>query len=43
MASSMSDFNARRYSADELLRMKSELPVVSCVVAKLNKHPDIGT
>ncbi|PMD35247.1 hypothetical protein L207DRAFT_109635 [Hyaloscypha variabilis F] len=34
---------ARRYSADELLYLRSSLPVVNCVVNKLNKHPDIAS
>ena len=34
---------ARRYATDELLSLRSSLPVVSFLVKKVNKHPDIGT
>jgi hypothetical protein len=42
MTPSPSSSNARRYSPDELLYLRSFLPEVSCVVNKLNTHPDIG-
>jgi hypothetical protein len=42
MTPSISSTGARRYSADELLGLRSTLSVVNCVVHKLNKHPDIG-
>jgi hypothetical protein len=32
----------RRYSVEEILSLRSSLPVVNCVVRKLNRHPDIG-
>ncbi|KAK0120077.1 hypothetical protein ONS95_011490 [Cadophora gregata] len=32
----------RRYSVDELLRLRSSLPVVTCLVRNINQHPDIA-
>jgi hypothetical protein len=43
MGSSSANVEARRYTNEELLRMRTSLPVVNCVIKKLNKHPDIGT
>ncbi|KAE9380250.1 hypothetical protein N431DRAFT_323499 [Stipitochalara longipes BDJ] len=43
MAASSSLPVARRYPAEELLYLRSALPVVNCVVNKLNKHPDIAS
>ncbi|KAF7861984.1 hypothetical protein EAF04_007864 [Stromatinia cepivora] len=34
--------NAYRYSIDQLLALKSSLPVVACVINNINKHPDIA-
>jgi len=42
MASLASPIEGRRYSPNELLHLRTSLPVVNCVVNKLNKHPDIG-
>ncbi len=33
---------APRYSIDELLKLRDSLPVVSCIIDNINKHPDIG-
>jgi len=37
-----SSIDVPRYSPDELLHLRYSLPVLNCVVNKLNKHPDIG-
>jgi hypothetical protein len=42
MSSTLSNIMARRYSPEQLLFLRTALPVVNCVVRKLNKHPDIG-
>ncbi len=42
MAPSAALTEGRRYSPNELLHLRTSLPVVNCVVNKLNKHPDIG-
>lgn len=34
---------ARRYDLHELLSLRTSLPVVSCLVKNINKHPNIGT
>ncbi|KAF7950251.1 hypothetical protein EAE96_007542 [Botrytis aclada] len=33
---------AHRYTIDQLLDLKRSLPFVSCVIDKINKHPDIA-
>lgn len=42
MAASITSLYPRRYSVEEILSLRSSLPVVNCVVRKLNNHPDIG-
>jgi len=42
MVPSASSTEGRCYSPNELLHLRTSLPVVNCVVNKLNKHPDIG-
>jgi hypothetical protein len=42
MASPVTTSHVLRYSAEELVSLRDSLPVVTCVVEKLNKHPDIG-
>jgi hypothetical protein len=43
MAAPITSSRPRRYSIEEILSLRSSLPVVNCVVRKLNKHPDIGS
>jgi hypothetical protein len=42
MAAPATSSRPRRYSVEEILSLRSSLPVVNCVVRRLNKHPDIG-
>jgi len=32
----------RRYSVGSLCRLRVTLPVVACMLSRINKHPDIG-
>jgi len=42
MSGSPSALEARRYSAEELLSLRTFLPALQSVISELNKHPDFG-
>lgn len=42
MASAPPSTTVRRYSTEELLDLRTSLPMVPCVINKLNKHLDLG-